>query len=202
MAALFGGILLLSLGAYRVLDAWGVYRHAQPGGGAAAVFVDARGGRVGGEAQQQQHRGGARDRQQQQQQQQQEAAAAAAEQEQQQQQQQDAPHKDSERDKKRDKKPKKQQQKQDAAVPAELAGAGSLQGVPGAPQPSPLDSGFARVDPPWAGRDLGDLSLAPLHLREGGLPLPAVPRVRSFLGVGWGGGCLGGRVPWGGARHA
>lgn len=74
-----------------------------------------------------------------------------------------------------------------AAAPA-LAG-GSLTGVPGAPQPSPLDQGFSRVEPPWAGRDLGELSLAPLQLREGDIALPPVAQmpivqVGRLLGVG------------------
>jgi len=88
--------------------------------------------------------------------------------------------KDGKKDQKRSKKEKEQQKKQqqkereqtEAALPA-LAGS-SLQGVVGARQPSPLDQGFSRVEPPWAGRDLGDLSLAPLQLREGELTLPHV----------------------------
>eukprot|EP00877_Chromochloris_zofingiensis_P012512 jgi/Chrzof1/7514/Cz02g26170.t1 len=62
------------------------------------------------------------------------------------------------------------------AVPA------GLQGAPGSPQPSPLDEGFSKAHAPWAGTDLGALSLAPLKLQEGGTPdIPPLPSIQADL---------------------
>jgi hypothetical protein len=62
------------------------------------------------------------------------------------------------------------------AAAAGLSGSPSFElpapaGVPGAPQPSPLDAGFSSVPGPWAGGDMGQLDFAPLAP----LPQPSAP---------------------------
>lgn len=54
-------------------------------------------------------------------------------------------------------------------------------GVPGAPQPSPLDAGFTSMPGPWAGGELGQLDLTPLApLPEPSAPLqpPELPTIQ------------------------
>lgn len=54
----------------------------------------------------------------------------------------------------------------------------------------------SRLPPLWAGRDLGELSLAPLQLREGDIALPPVAQM-PIVQVGWTGECGVGRGRWG-----
>jgi hypothetical protein len=84
----------------------------------------------------------------------------------------------------KDHKHKSKSKKGLTAASAGTAAAGApMLGVPGAPQPSPLDQEYQGAAAPWAGSDLGHLSLAPLELQPDlNGRLPALPSIQVWVG--------------------